>query len=56
MTEPTTADEQGYTVSLTFNFDAESPEAAAEMFRERLVEGGFTVLVVNDETGESDDL
>jgi hypothetical protein len=47
---------RNYTVSLTFNFDAESMEEAAELFRERLIEGGFTVLVVDDETGESDDL
>lgn len=45
-----------YTVSLTFHFEAESMQDAADQFRNRLVEGGFTVLVTDDETGESDDL
>lgn len=45
-----------YTVSLTFHVEAESTSDAAEQFRHRLIEGGFTVVVTDDVTGETDDI
>lgn len=45
-----------YTASVTFHVEAESMSDAAEQFRHRLVEGGFTVAVTDDATGESGDI
>jgi hypothetical protein len=44
-----------YTVSLTFDLEAESMDAAAEEFREAVNTGRWSVLVTDNETGQSDD-
>lgn len=58
--QPPVAGSTGYTVSLTNTFDADdevtSMSEAANSFREYIAEGGWTVLVRDNATGEEDDL
>ena len=42
-----------FEVTLTFVFDADSPDDAADMFRERLNEGRYVVSVTNLDTDET---